>query len=146
MLGLDGKSVIIFGGGMPEDDHMPLNDVFILELETMRWTAPSINGIPPKPRRYHKAFLVDNFMLIAFGLGGDGKGFDDVNILSTSSWSWTTQYTPNMAWLSGNGSSVSTTIGNGGLFQNATGMYTCLWLWMNTANDAFLSRQWNDSL
>lgn len=54
VLGHDGKSVIIFGGGMPEDDHGQLNDVFILELETMRWTAPSIKGVPPKPRRYHK--------------------------------------------------------------------------------------------
>lgn len=57
ILGLDGKSVIIFGGGMPEDGHGQLNDVFILELETMRWKAPSIKGVPPKPRRYHKGKL-----------------------------------------------------------------------------------------
>lgn len=53
-IGSDGKSVIIFGGGMPEDEHEQLNDVFILELKTMRWIAPSIKGVPPKPRRYHK--------------------------------------------------------------------------------------------
>lgn len=52
--GLDGKSVIVFGGGMPEDERTQMNDVFILELATMRWTAPSIKGVPPKPRRYHK--------------------------------------------------------------------------------------------
>lgn len=39
---------------MPEDEHTQMNDVFILELATMRWTAPSIKGVPPKPRRYHK--------------------------------------------------------------------------------------------
>jgi hypothetical protein len=47
---------------MPEDGHGQLNDVFILELETMRWKAPSIKGVPPKPRRYHKgsnAFVCD---------------------------------------------------------------------------------------
>lgn len=52
--GHDGKNVIVFGGGVPEDSHEQLNDLFILELDTMRWTAPSIKGVPPKPRRYHK--------------------------------------------------------------------------------------------
>ncbi|KAI8643455.1 hypothetical protein BD408DRAFT_431485 [Parasitella parasitica] len=113
VLSLDGKSVIVFGGGMPEDKNTQMNDVFILELSTMRWTAPSIKGVPPKPRRYHKAYLVDNFMLVAFGLSGDNTGFDDVNILSTSSWSWITQYTANVAWLSGNTSST-----NGGVRNN----------------------------
>ncbi|GAA5813767.1 hypothetical protein MFLAVUS_007254 [Mucor flavus] len=114
VLSHDGKSVIIFGGGMPEDDHGQLNDVFILELETMRWTAPSIKGVPPKPRRYHK---VEDYLLVAFGLGGDEKGFDDVNILSTSSWSWITQYTANTAWLSGNSTS-------NGIVRNNTGNTT----------------------
>ncbi|CEP16492.1 hypothetical protein [Parasitella parasitica] len=118
VLSLDGKSVIVFGGGMPEDKSTQMNDVFILELATMRWTAPSIKGVPPKPRRYHKAYLVDNFMLVAFGLSGDNTGFDDVNILSTSSWSWTTQYTANVAWLSGNTSSTN------GAVRNNTGNIT----------------------
>ncbi|GAN06340.1 kelch repeatcontaining protein [Mucor ambiguus] len=107
VLSPDGKSVIVFGGGMPEDEHTQMNDVFILELATMRWTAPSIKGVPPKPRRYHKAYLVDDFMLVVFGLSGDNTGFDDVNILSTSSWSWITQYSANVAWLSGNTSSTN---------------------------------------
>jgi hypothetical protein len=53
-------------------------------------------------------------LLVAFGLGGDDKGFDDVNILSTSSWSWITQYTANMAWLAGNSST-------NGVVKNNTG-------------------------
>lgn len=36
------------------DETMTLNDVFILEVKTMRWTAPSIDGVPPKPRTYHQ--------------------------------------------------------------------------------------------
>ncbi|KAK4522008.1 uncharacterized protein ATC70_004547 [Mucor velutinosus] len=139
VLSLDGKSVIVFGGGMPEDEHIQMNDVFILELATMRWTAPSIKGVPPKPRRYHKgissslkfltqqisqnipkAYLVDDFMLVTFGLSGDNTGFNDVNILSTSSWSWITQYTANVAWLSGNTSSTD------GKVRNNTGNITDL--------------------
>lgn len=61
-----------------------------------------------------KAYLVEDYLLVAFGLGGDEKGFDDVNILSTSSWSWITQYTANTAWLSGNSTS-------NGVVRNNTG-------------------------
>lgn len=56
--GFNEKHVIIFGGGMPEDERTQLNDVFILELATMSWTAPSIKGVPPKPRRYHKGMYI----------------------------------------------------------------------------------------
>lgn len=105
VLSNDNKSVIIFGGGTPDGGQAQLNDVFILELETMRWTAPAIKGVPPKPRKYHKAYLIGDLLLVAFGLAGDNKGFDDINILSTSTWSWTSQYSPNTAWLSGNGPS-----------------------------------------
>jgi hypothetical protein len=54
-------------------------------------------------------------MLVVFGLGGDARGLDDVNILSTSSWSWITQYTANNDWLSGNASSAT------GVIKNNTG-------------------------
>jgi hypothetical protein len=53
-IGFNEKYVIVFGGGIPEDERSQLNDVFVLELSTMSWTAPSIKGVPPKPRRYHK--------------------------------------------------------------------------------------------
>lgn len=45
-------------------------------------------------------------MLVTFGLSDDNTGFDDVNILSTSSWSWITQYNANAAWLAGNTTSA----------------------------------------
>ena len=41
-------------------------------------------------------------MLVTFGLGANNNGFDDVNILSTSTWSWITQYNFNKSRLSGN--------------------------------------------
>lgn len=61
------------------------------------------------------AYLVDDLMLVSFGLSGDNTGFDDVNILSISSWSWVTQYTANVAWLSGNTTSTN------GVVRNNTG-------------------------
>lgn len=60
---------------------------------------------------------MEDSLLVAFGLGVDGKGFDDVNILSTSSWSWITQYTANTAWLSGNTTSNGIVKNNTGNFE-----------------------------
>jgi hypothetical protein len=54
-------------------------------------------------------------MLVAFGLSSNNTGFDDVNILSISSWSWITQYTANIAWLSGKTTSTN------GVPRNNTG-------------------------
>lgn len=55
-------------------------------------------------------------MLVMFGFAGDNIGFNDVSILSTSTWSWVTQYTANVAWLSGNASSTT------GIIRNNTGI------------------------
>ena len=82
----------------------------------MRWTAPSIHGVPPKPRKYHNANVVDDLMLVMFGIGNGP--FSDIGILSTSTWSWTTQYISNPAWLSGNLSASH------GLVKNSTGTYS----------------------
>ncbi|KAG1169398.1 hypothetical protein G6F70_008447 [Rhizopus microsporus] len=104
VLSLDGRKIIIFGGGATDGRSTQFNDVFILELSTMQWTAPAIEGIPPKPRKYHKSIMVGNYLLVMFGIGDGDTGFDDVNLLSTTTWTWVNQYTPNPAWLSGNDS------------------------------------------
>lgn len=115
------------------DESMTLNDVFILEVKTMRWTAPSIDGVPPKPRTYHQgkrkktcihhhinssiALLIDDLMLIMFGRGSNKQGYNDIGVLSTSTWSWKSRYTSNPAWLSGNLSASH------GVVKNSTGTY-----------------------
>lgn len=68
----------------------------------------------------HIAYIVDDLMLVAFGLSSNNTGFDDVNILSISSWSWITQYTANIAWLSGKTTSTN------GVARNNTGTSICL--------------------
>lgn len=128
---------LINDDGMHIDETMTLNDVFILEVKTMRWTAPSIDGVPPKPRTYHQggeektksyplpwnsqnlaiALLIDDLMLIMFGRGSNKQGYNDVGVLSTSTWSWRSRYTSNPAWLSGNLSASH------GVVKNSTGTY-----------------------
>ncbi|ORE04572.1 hypothetical protein BCV72DRAFT_257216 [Rhizopus microsporus var. microsporus] len=113
VLSLDGRKIIIFGGGATDGRSTQFNDVFILELSTMQWTAPAIEGIPPKPRKYHKSTIIGNYLLVMFGIGDGDTGFDDVNLLSTTSWTWVNQYTPNPAWLSGNDSNSSNSSNSG---------------------------------
>ncbi|KAI9271986.1 hypothetical protein BY458DRAFT_426740, partial [Sporodiniella umbellata] len=102
----DGSKIIMFGGGTTDKHNMQFNDVFILDLSTMQWSAPSIDGVPPKPRRYHKCKLpfydIGNYLLVMFGLGEEENGFSDVSVLNITAWTWVSQYVPNTAWFSGN--------------------------------------------
>lgn len=43
-----------------------------------------------------------DYVFVLFGIGDDNIGFNDVNILSVTGWTWINQYIPNMVWLSGN--------------------------------------------
>ncbi|ORX50498.1 galactose oxidase [Hesseltinella vesiculosa] len=109
------SSIIIFGGESPgstENDHDMLNDVFVLRLSDFEWNSPSIYGVPPKPRIYHQANMMDQLMLVSFGQAPGHEGYADVNILNTAAWQWISTYTPNPEWLSGNFSS------NGGMGSN----------------------------
>ncbi|KAI7872914.1 hypothetical protein BDF14DRAFT_1750160 [Spinellus fusiger] len=95
ILSSDGMRVILFGGGRPVlESAEAFNDVFTLELDTMSWTAPFLIGVPPSPRKYHEAHLMDNLMLIVFGMGSDEKGNTDTGILNLSTGSWISEYTP----------------------------------------------------
>ncbi|KAF7723108.1 Acyl-CoA-binding domain-containing protein 5 [Apophysomyces ossiformis] len=97
------ESVIVFGGATSDNNNTTLNDVFQLELRSMQWIAPTIAGIPPEPRKYHQALLVSaDQMLVLFGRGNDQTAYNDVNILSISTWAWESQYFPDLDWLAGN--------------------------------------------
>ncbi|KAG0172156.1 Acyl-CoA-binding domain-containing protein 5 [Apophysomyces sp. BC1015] len=99
------ESIVVFGGGTSElgENNTALNDVFILQLQSMQWTAPIVGGVPPEPRKDHQACLVStDQMLVLFGRGNDQIAYSDVNILSISTWSWVSLYTPDPAWLAGN--------------------------------------------
>lgn len=63
------------------------------------------------------ALLIDDLMLIMFGRGSNKQGYNDVGVLSTSTWSWKSRYTSNPAWLSGNLSASH------GVVKNSTGTY-----------------------
>ena len=63
VIGLDGQSVIIFGG--PEID--PTYTLYVLNLTNFEWSIPKTSGQIPKGRFNHKANVVGKYMVITFG-------------------------------------------------------------------------------
>ncbi|CDS12114.1 hypothetical protein LRAMOSA04309 [Lichtheimia ramosa] len=99
---LRGNHIVVFGGGTQDDDGQSklLNDIFILELSTMKWSAPSSTGISPTPRKYHHARMVDeDLMLVALGYGPEHQGSNDIDLLDMTTWTWVSEYNPNLPWL-----------------------------------------------
>ena len=62
LIGLDGQSVIIFGGGIPSSDAL-----YVLNLNNFNWFIPKISGQIPRGRNLHKANVIGKYMVISFG-------------------------------------------------------------------------------
>jgi len=88
---LENGKLIIFGG---HDGNKMLNDIYILDTNTMIWSQPIINQNDksnleePTPRAGHTSTLISKNILLIFG-GGDGtKMFNDVWLLNLETWCW----------------------------------------------------------
>jgi hypothetical protein len=66
------KYIVIFGGDNEEDDY--LNDVVLLNLETLTWERPDIRGLVPLGRSKHSATVYHNKMYV---VGGTCRPSDD---------------------------------------------------------------------
>ena len=63
LIGLDGQSVIIFGG-----DRIPSSDaLYVLNLNNFNWFIPKTSGKIPGRRSDHKANVIGKYMVISFG-------------------------------------------------------------------------------
>ncbi|CAN1219855.1 Acyl-CoA-binding domain-containing protein 4 [Linum perenne] len=84
---LVGTSLVIFGG--EDAKRSLLNDLHILDLETMTWDEIDAAGVPPSPRSDHAAAVhVDRYLLI-FGGGSHAACFNDLHVLDLQSMEWT---------------------------------------------------------
>lgn len=93
-----GKKLFVFGGSAysakglnPGGRESPLtivkSDLHVLDLATMTWSIPSVQGMQPPARYAHTATLMGN-KLIIFG-GFNGRSYlDDLSVLDTSTMSW----------------------------------------------------------
>ncbi|KAF3790353.1 Acyl-CoA-binding domain-containing protein 4 [Nymphaea thermarum] len=80
---LVGSSLVVFGG---EDQMRPfLNDLYILDLETMTWDEIETVGLPPSPRSDHTAAVHADRYLLIFGGASHTACFNDLHALDLES-------------------------------------------------------------
>ncbi|CAN1355867.1 Acyl-CoA-binding domain-containing protein 4 [Linum perenne] len=84
---LVGTSLVIFGG--EDAKRSLLNDLHILDLETMTWDEIDAIGVPPSPRSDHAAAVHAERFLLIFGGGSHATCFNDLHVLDLQSMEWT---------------------------------------------------------
>lgn len=81
-----GSRLIMFGG---EDRHRQLlNDVHVLDLETMTWNIVETTQTPPAPRFDHTAAVLGERYLLIFGGCSHSIFFNDLHVLDLETMEW----------------------------------------------------------
>ncbi|PKK72336.1 hypothetical protein RhiirC2_742961 [Rhizophagus irregularis] len=90
-LALDGQRLIIFGGyNVPSKEA-----TYVLDLTNFNWYVPNINGTIPSSRAYHRADVINKYLVVTFGSGYNNSKEDDVLLLDISNndqYVWTGYY------------------------------------------------------
>lgn len=81
-----GSSLVIFGG--QDAKRSLLNDLHILDLETMTWDEVDAVGVPPSPRSDHAAAVHAERYLLIFGGSSHATCFNDLHVLDLQSMEW----------------------------------------------------------
>ncbi|KAM0931976.1 putative galactose oxidase/kelch, beta-propeller, kelch-type beta propeller [Dioscorea sansibarensis] len=83
---LVGSRVIMFGG--EDRKRRLLNDLYILDLETMFWDVLEVKKQSPAPRFDHTAAVQGDQYLLIFGGSSYSTCFNDLHILDLQSMDW----------------------------------------------------------
>ncbi|KAI4369396.1 hypothetical protein MLD38_017838 [Melastoma candidum] len=83
---LVGSTLVIFGG--QDAKRALLNDLHILDLETMTWDEFDAVGVPPSPRSDHAAAVHAERYLLIFGGGSHASCFNDLHVLDLQTMEW----------------------------------------------------------
>ncbi|RIA99288.1 hypothetical protein C1645_811776 [Glomus cerebriforme] len=85
VLGLDGQSIIIYGGSGHNNGFINQEDsVYVLNINNFNWYIPKISGQMPSSRTFHKSVLIGNYMVITFGEGYTPETESDILLLDIS--------------------------------------------------------------
>ncbi|XP_019441203.1 PREDICTED: rab9 effector protein with kelch motifs-like [Lupinus angustifolius] len=84
---LVGDERLVIFGGSGEGDANYLNDLYILDLRTMRWSFPEVKGDLPVPRDSHITVVIGNKLFVYGGDCGD-KYHGDVDMLDMETMTW----------------------------------------------------------
>ncbi|KAL8205926.1 hypothetical protein R6Q57_009477 [Mikania cordata] len=83
---LVGTNLVIFGG--QDGNRTLLNDLHILDLETMTWDEIDTIGVSPSPRSDHVAAVHAERYLLIFGGGTHATCFNDLHVLDLKTMEW----------------------------------------------------------
>ncbi|GMH13152.1 hypothetical protein Nepgr_014993 [Nepenthes gracilis] len=83
---LVGSSLVIFGG--QDANRSLLNDLHLLDLETMTWDEIDAVGVSPSPRSDHAAAVHAERYLLIFGGGSHATCFNDLHVLDLQAMEW----------------------------------------------------------
>ncbi|XVF41893.1 hypothetical protein PTKIN_Ptkin01aG0316900 [Pterospermum kingtungense] len=83
---LVGTTLVIFGG--QDAKRTLLNDLHILDLETMTWDEIDAVGVPPSARSDHAAAVHAERYLLIFGGGSHATCFNDLHVLDLQAMEW----------------------------------------------------------
>ncbi|XP_054819934.1 acyl-CoA-binding domain-containing protein 4-like [Prosopis cineraria] len=83
---LVGTSLVIFGG--QDAKRTLLNDLHILDLETLTWDEIEAAGAPPSPRSDHAAAVHAERYLLIFGGGSHATCYNDLHVLDLEALEW----------------------------------------------------------
>ncbi|VAH97445.1 unnamed protein product [Triticum turgidum subsp. durum] len=83
---LVGTTLVVFGG--EDAKRCLLNDLHILDLETMTWDDVDAIGTPPAPRSDHVAACHADRYLLIFGGGSHATCFNDLHVLDLQTMEW----------------------------------------------------------
>jgi hypothetical protein len=83
---LVGTTLVLFGG--EDAKRCLLNDLHILDLETMTWDDVDAIGTPPSPRSDHSAACHADQYLFIFGGGSHATCFNDLHVLDLQTMEW----------------------------------------------------------
>ncbi|KAG6519763.1 hypothetical protein ZIOFF_023271 [Zingiber officinale] len=83
---LVGNTLVIFGG--EDAKRSLLNDLNILDLETMTWDDIDAIGAAPSPRSEHAAACHADQYLLIFGGGSHATCFNDLHMLDLQTMEW----------------------------------------------------------
>ncbi|KAF9172257.1 hypothetical protein BGX21_010785 [Mortierella sp. AD011] len=107
-LSSDGSTIYMFGGAFASNDQLT-TDFFTLNTNTWTWNMPTMKNAPPAVRDHQCAVVGDQFMsffgfnsnqapasaqpLSSSGTGTTTPSAPPIYVLSTSQWTWSTQFT-----------------------------------------------------
>ncbi|GBB96541.1 hypothetical protein RclHR1_02780004 [Rhizophagus clarus] len=98
VLGLDGQSVIIYGGAFINPGYSDTT-LYVLNLTNYNWYVPISSGKIPTRRAFHKANVIGKYMVVSFGEGYDRTAESDILLLDISNneeYIWTTTFDPSV--------------------------------------------------